>query len=78
MRRREFIALLVSAATLVTPSEAWSQEAGTTYRLGVLVQARCSAAHWVASFEALHNNGFTAGVNLSIVGGFSTPLNRAI
>jgi len=42
-----------------------------------LVQAHRNAPHWIAFFEELRKNGFVEGVNLSIVDGFNTPLNRA-
>ncbi len=76
MRRREVISLLGGAA-VAWPLAAWAQEAGRTYRLGVLVQSPRSAPHWVAFFEELRNYGFTEGVNLSMVGEFGAPLDRA-
>jgi len=36
MRRREFIAVGSAAATLLLAPEAWTQEPGRTYRLGML------------------------------------------
>ncbi len=77
MRRREFIALLGSAAVATwAPSRAWTQEAGRTYRLGVLVNAPRNAAHWVAFFDELRSHGFIEGVNLSVLDGFSAPADR--
>jgi putative ABC transport system substrate-binding protein len=77
MRRREFLWLLGGgAAARVTP-EAWSQEAGRTYRLGALAQSPRSAAHWVAFFDELRKSGFIEGENLSVTGKFSAPLDRA-
>jgi hypothetical protein len=55
MRRREFIALLGGAAAdTAAVLKAWSQPAGRTYRLGVLVQAPRTAAHWIVFFDELH------------------------
>ena len=78
MRRREFIRLLASgAAVQLVAGAASGQEAGRSYRLACLVQAHRNAPNWIAFFEELRKNGFVEGVNLSIVDGFNTPLNRA-
>lgn len=78
MRRREFIALLGGAAADTAAAlKAWSQPAGRTYRLGVLVQAPRTAAHWIAFFDELHKQGMIEGVNLTVVDAFNTPLDRA-
>src|SRR5438105_1389562 len=74
MRRREFIGLLGSAAVATwAPSRAWTQEAGRTYRLGILVQASRKTAHWVAFFDEMRRNGFIEGVNLSVFDRFNAP-----
>jgi putative ABC transport system substrate-binding protein len=78
MKRREFIALIGGeAAALYAPSQASPQEAGRIYRLGFLSQASRSAANWVVLFDELRRDGFVEGVNLSTLGGFDTPLDRA-
>jgi putative ABC transport system substrate-binding protein len=77
MKRREFIALLGGAAALYARSQAWPQEAGRTYRFGVLANAPRNAAHWVAFFDELRSNGFVEGINLSVLDGFSAPPDRA-
>ncbi len=78
MRRREFVRFLASgAAVQLVAGAASGQEAGRSYRLACLVQAHRNAPHWIAFFEELRKNGFVEGVNLSIVDGFNTPLNRA-
>jgi putative ABC transport system substrate-binding protein len=79
MRRREFITLLGgAAATMAAVPNVWAQPAGRTYRLGVLVQGSRNAAHWMAFFDELRKQGFLEGVNLSVVDGFNTPLDRAV
>ena len=78
MRRREFVRFLASgAAVQLVAGAASGQEAGRSYRLACLVQAHRNAPNWIAFFEELRKNGFVEGVNLSIVDGFNTPLNRA-
>ncbi len=78
MRRREFITVL-SAVVTTMPAvrKAWAQPAGRTQRLGVLVQAPRSAAHWIAFFDELSKVGFIEGVNLSVVEAFSTASESA-
>jgi putative tryptophan/tyrosine transport system substrate-binding protein len=77
MRRRQFFALMSSAALVLrTTPKAWPQEAGRTYRLGVLVQSRRSDAHWIAFFDEMAKLGFIQGRNLAIVDGFSAPMDR--
>ena len=50
MRRREFIALM--GASVAWPFTAMAQEAGRTYRLGILSAAPRSDDAWTAFFEA--------------------------
>src|SRR5260370_3884260 len=78
MRRREFSTVL-SAMVITMPAvlKAWAQPAGRTHRLGVLVQAPRSAAHWIAFFDELSKVGFIEGVNLSVVEAFSTASESA-
>jgi len=78
VKRRCFITLLGGAAlTLGVPLEAWPQEAGRAYLLGVLVQSPRSAAHWIAFFDEFAKLGFVEGRNLAIVDGFNTPRDGA-
>jgi ABC-type uncharacterized transport system substrate-binding protein len=74
MRRRDFIIAAIGAA--LTPSEEHAQEPGRTYRLGCFVQAPRSAAHWVAFFDKLREAGFLENVNLLVVDGFDTSVDR--
>jgi putative ABC transport system substrate-binding protein len=64
MRRREFITLLGGAATWSIAAHA--QEAGRTYRLGVLSLAPRNAPWVTALFNALKPDGFIAGPNLTV------------
>ena len=76
MQRREFNTLFcVAAATMAVTPNVRAQP--KTYRLGVLVQAPRSAAHWVAFFDEIRKQGFLEGVNLSVVDAFSTSLENA-
>jgi putative tryptophan/tyrosine transport system substrate-binding protein len=78
VRRRRFITMLGGATlALRMAPEAWSQEEGRTYRLGVLVQSPRSAGHWVAFFDELARIGFVEWRNLAIVDGFNVPPDRA-
>jgi putative tryptophan/tyrosine transport system substrate-binding protein len=65
MRRREFITLLGGAAA-AWPLAAPAQEAGRTYRLGVLTVSPRSAPYVVAMFEELRRLGLIEGQNLSV------------
>ena len=71
MRRREFITLLGGAA-VGWPLVSQAQEAGRTYRLGVLVPTVSRQAPPVlALLDELRRNGFVEGQNLTLVfGGF--------
>ena len=64
MRRREFVALVVGAATWPLPGRA--QEAGRTYRLGGLAVNPRHAPLWVAMFDELRRAGFIEGKNLTV------------
>src|SRR5438132_9459375 len=49
MKRRDFMMSVGAAvAPLAAVGKTWAQPAGQTYRLGVLVQAPRTAAHWIA------------------------------
>ena len=65
MRRREFITLLGGAA-FTSPLAARAQEAGRTYRLGILSAAKRDAPYWLAMFDELPRAGFIEGQNLTI------------
>jgi ABC-type uncharacterized transport system substrate-binding protein len=78
VKRRQVIAMLgsVALASLRLAADAWSQEDGRTYRLGVLVQSPRSASHWVAFFDELAKLGFIEGRNLALADAFNTPPDR--
>ena len=71
MRRREFIALIGSAAALplFRVPVARAQEPGRIYRLGILTGAARQAPRMVAFFDELKVLGFVEGQNLKIVAG---------
>src|SRR5262249_61979202 len=71
MRRRHLITLLGGAAA-TWPLAALAQEAGRTYRLGVLIPTVSRQAPPVlALLDELRRNGFVEGQNLTLVfGGF--------
>jgi putative ABC transport system substrate-binding protein len=64
MRRREFVALVVGAATW--PLAAKAQETGRTYRLGCLLPLPRTAPINVAFFDELQRRGFIEGQNLTV------------
>ena len=65
MRRREFIAL-VGGVTLARPLATSAQEAGRTYRLGVVSIGPQTAPYFVAMFDEFRRAGFIEGQNLTI------------
>ena len=71
MRRREFIALIGSAAavSLLLVPVARAQEPGRIYRLGVIAGPARQAPRIVAFFDELKGLGFVEGHNLQIVAG---------
>jgi putative ABC transport system substrate-binding protein len=71
MRRREFIALVGSAAavSLLLVPVARAQEPGRIYRLGVIAGPARQAPRIVAFFDELKGLGFVEGHNLQIVAG---------
>ena len=71
MRRREFIALIGSAAALplFRVLVARAQEPARTYRLGILTGVARQATWMVAFFDELKVLGFVEGQNLKIVAG---------
>ena len=71
MRRRDFIALIGSAAALplLRAPVARAQEPGRIYRLGLITGAARQAPRMVAFFDELKLSGFVEGQNLKIVAG---------
>jgi putative tryptophan/tyrosine transport system substrate-binding protein len=71
MRRREFVALIGSAAALplLRVPVARAQEPGRIYRLGILTGAARQAPRMVAFFDELKVLGFVEEQNLKIVAG---------
>jgi putative tryptophan/tyrosine transport system substrate-binding protein len=71
MRRREFIALIGSAAavSLLRAAVARAQEPGRIYRLGVIAGPVRQAPRIVAFFDELKGLGLVEGHNLQIVAG---------
>jgi putative ABC transport system substrate-binding protein len=65
MRRREFVAILGSAA-VAWPLAARAQEAGRTYQIGVLSASPRSAPLWLGVFDELRRAGFIEGQNLTV------------
>jgi putative ABC transport system substrate-binding protein len=67
MNRREFMAAIGSVA--VSPLAAHAQDAGRTYRLGVLIPATRASVE--PFFDELRINGFVEGQNLVTTGAYS-------
>jgi putative ABC transport system substrate-binding protein len=65
MRRREFIALV--GASITWPFATLAQEAGRTYRLGVLYAAPRDDVVVTAFFEGVRRQGFIEGQNLTVI-----------
>ena len=65
MRRREFVRL-IGGAGVAWPFATWAQEAGRTYRLGVVTISPRTAPYFVAMFDELRRAGFIEGQNLRI------------
>jgi putative tryptophan/tyrosine transport system substrate-binding protein len=73
MRRRDFIALLGGAA-VAWPVAARAQDAGRTYRIGLLLPSSRASPQVVAMFDELRLNGFVEDQNLVVIlGGFAVP-----
>jgi putative ABC transport system substrate-binding protein len=64
MRRREFIALV--GASVAWPFAALAQQAGRTYRLGIVSASPRNHPAWVAMIDDLRRQGFIVGQNLMI------------
>ena len=64
MRRREFLSVLGGAAAW--PCGALGQQAGQTYRLGMLAGGPREAPPIAAFFDELRLNGFIDGQNLIV------------
>ncbi len=74
MRRREFIAVGSAAATLLLAPEAWTQEPGRTYRLGMLaLNTQAIEATRDVSFPELAKHGFVEGRNLVLDARIGNP-----
>ena len=71
MRRREFVALIGTAAVLLLfrVPVARAQEPGRTYKIGILTGAARQAPRMVAFFDELKVLSFVEGQNLKIVAG---------
>ena len=67
MKRRTFLSLLGGAAAW--PRAARAQEAGRSYRLGILAPSGREAPPIVAFFDELQRSGFVAGQNLTVIPG---------
>jgi putative tryptophan/tyrosine transport system substrate-binding protein len=65
MRRREFITM-VGGVAAAWPLAVRAQEAGRTYRLGVVTISPRTAPYFVAMFDELQRVGFIEGQNLTI------------
>ena len=65
MRRRDFITLIAGAA-VARPFAARAQEAGRTYRLGVLFPVPRDWPLFLPFYDALRHRGFVEGQNLTI------------
>ena len=68
MRRRDFITLVGSAA-VAWPLVARAQEAGRTYRLGIITGGAHEAPRIAAFFDELRVFGFVEGQNLTVIAG---------
>src|SRR5262245_13787557 len=66
MRRREFLGLVGSFASLTWPIAAHTQEAGRIYRLGFLTARPRAIPEYDAFFDELRRNGFIEGQNLIV------------
>ena len=66
MRRREFIITLVGGAAAAWPFLLRAQEAGRTYRLGILMPFPREAPPILVLLDELRRRGFIDGQNLSI------------
>src|SRR5262245_17299976 len=63
MRRREFLGLVGSFASVAWPIAAHTQEAGRIYRLGFLTGRPRAIPEYDAFFDELRRNGFIEGQN---------------
>ena len=66
MRRREFITL-IAGATVTWPFASRAQQAGRTYRLGVLAAGPRSDEGIHAFFDGVRRQGFIEGQNLTVI-----------
>jgi putative tryptophan/tyrosine transport system substrate-binding protein len=68
VKRRDFIALIGGAAA-AWPLAARAQQAGRSYRLGILAPSGPGAPPIVAFFDELRRSGFIEGQNLTVIPG---------
>jgi len=66
MKRREFLGLVGSFASVAWPIAAHTQEAGRIYRLGFLTGRPRAIPEYDAFFDELRRNGFIEGQNLIV------------
>ena len=66
MRRREFLGVIGSFASVAWPIAAHTQEAGRIYRLGFLTARPRAIPEYDAFFDELGRNGFIEGQNLIV------------
>jgi putative ABC transport system substrate-binding protein len=72
--RRQFITLITGVAGALLPTLVRAQEAGRTYRIGIITYSPRSAVNYVAFFDELRRLGFVEGQNLVVDGrGFGMP-----
>jgi putative tryptophan/tyrosine transport system substrate-binding protein len=64
MRRREFIALM--GASITWPFAALAQQAGRTYRYGIVAPFPCEAPIIIALSDEMRRRGYIDGQNLAI------------
>ena len=64
--RRQFITLIAGGAGALLPELASAQEAGRTYRIGVITRSSRTAVNYVAFFDELRRLGFVEGRNLAV------------
>ena len=65
LRRRDFIALIGSAAA-VWPAAMMAQEAGRTYRVGLLMPFPRDVPFMLRFLDEMHHHGFVDGQNLAL------------
>ena len=74
MNRREFIAFVSAAATLLLAARA--QDAGRIYRLGFVIPAARGSGAVDAMFDEFRRSGFVEGQNLTVIGRFGVATEQ--